>query len=85
MAAQGESAVGQRARQVMSESRIQWVHLDPAGPDAMRVGDVVSAEAGGLPTYRVVAIADQQAWLRDETHAVVRVAPVSRLLWKASR
>ena len=66
----------------MTESAIEWVHLDLAAPNALQVGDVVSAAAGGLPTYRVVALADQQAWVRDDDHAAIRLLPISRLHWK---
>ncbi len=65
----------------MTEPAVEWVHLDLAAPDALQVGDVVSADAGGLPTYRVVALADQQAWVRDD-QAAVRLLPISRLHWK---
>jgi hypothetical protein len=67
----------------MSEHQIQWVLLDHDAPDGVDVGDVVSAEPGGLPTYRVLAISGQQAWLRDDRHAVEMGLPLSRLHWKA--
>jgi hypothetical protein len=66
----------------MSQSRIEWVHLDAAAPDALRVGDLVSAAAGGMPTYRVIALAERQAWVRDELRAVAQWLPLSRLHWK---
>jgi len=70
----------------MTASAIEWVHLDLDAPHALRVGDVVSAAAGGLPTYRIVALADDgtggQAWVRDDDHAAVRLLPISRLHWK---
>ena len=66
----------------MIEPRIEWIHLDSDAPDALIEGDLVSAAAGGLPTYRVVAVADRMAWVRDEEHAVVRLLPISRLHWK---
>ena len=66
----------------MTEPAIEWIHLDLTAPDALKVGDVVSAAAGGLPTYRVVALADRQAWVRDDDHAEVRLLPISRVHWK---
>lgn len=66
----------------MTETAVEWIHLDLAAPDALKVGDVVSAAAGGLPTYRIVALADQQAWVRDDDHAAVRPMPINRLHWK---
>lgn len=68
----------------MNQSRIEWVHLDSVAPDTLRIGDVVSAAAGGLPIYRVLALADAGAWVRDEDHAAVRLLPISRLHWKFS-
>ena len=65
----------------MIAPRIEWIHLD--APSAVSVGDVVSAAAGGLPIYRVVALADREAWVRDENHAAIRRVPLERLLWKA--
>lgn len=66
----------------MTQSAIEWVHLDPDAKGSLSVGDIVSAAAGGLPTYLVVAVADQQAWVRDDAHAAVRLLPLSRLHWK---
>jgi hypothetical protein len=66
----------------MSPSRIEWVHLDSEAPGAVHVGDVVSAAAGGLPIYRIVALADRQAWVSDEAHAQVRLLPLGAMHWK---
>ena len=66
----------------MTAPRIEWIHLD--APEALGVGDVVSAAAGGLPIYQVVALADQGAWVRDEDHAAIRLMPIQRLHWKAA-
>lgn len=66
----------------MSPSRVEWIHLDASAPDALRVGDVVSAAAGGLPIYQVVALADRQAWVREETRPEIRLLPLGRLHWK---
>jgi hypothetical protein len=61
-------------------SALDWTLV---GKDAVQVGDIVSAEAGGMPIYRVVALADGQAWLREEEHAGDQVLPLGRLHWKA--
>ncbi len=66
----------------MTASTVEWIHLDSAAPDALRVGDVVSAAAGGLPTYRVVALSEARAWIWDEDHRAVREAPINQLYWK---
>ena len=65
----------------MSTAQIEWMHLDGVG--ALRIGDIVSAAAGGLPIYRVVALAGPEAWVQDDDHAAVRRLPLSRLHWRA--
>jgi hypothetical protein len=60
---------------------VDWVLLRN---EAVSVGDLVSADAGGLPIYRVVAIADGQAWLQDDRRAAVQVLPLDHLRWKVS-
>jgi hypothetical protein len=62
-------------------SAVDWVLSNPA---EVHVGDVVSADAGGMPTYRVVAIDQDEAVLEDERHAAVR-ARLERFPWKAGR
>lgn len=63
--------------------RIDWILLDTGEASAIAVGDLVSADAGGLPTYRVMAIEDGRAWLRDEARGLDCISPVSRFHWKA--
>ena len=60
---------------------VNWVLL---AEDAAKVGDIVSADAGGMPLYHVVALAEGRAWLRDEQHPVVQVLPLERFRWKAA-
>jgi hypothetical protein len=61
---------------------VDWVLLN--GEANIEVGDIVSTDAGGMPIYRVVALADGQAWLNDEDHAQPQVMPVERFRWKAA-
>ena len=63
----------------MNTHAIEWVLLDHDAPDGVAIGDVVSADAGGLPTYRVVAITGDEAWLHDERHASEYRLPRRRL------
>ncbi len=60
---------------------VDWVFLDKA---AVQIGDLVSADAGGMPTYRVVALEDGRAWLREGQHERIRVLPLARFRWKAA-
>lgn len=63
--------------------RVDWVLLDQAAQAGVQVGDLVSAEAGGTPTYRVLRLDDGRAWLRDEVRRMDRVSPLSLFHWKA--
>ena len=58
---------------------VDWVLDDK---DAVIVGDTVSADAGGMPVYRVVALADGVALLQTEEHAEMRQAPLECFPWK---
>ena len=50
-----------------------------------RVGDLVSADAGGMPIYRIVALDEGRAWLAGQAGAAeVREASLSRFCWKAA-
>lgn len=62
---------------------VEWVFLTK---DTVSVGDLVSADAGGMPIYRVVAIAiaEGRAWVQDEHDPAVHVMPLERFLWKAA-
>ena len=60
-------------------SAVNWIL---SSRDDVHVGDVVSADAGGMPTYRVMAIDKNEAVLEDEHHAALR-APLERFPWKA--
>jgi hypothetical protein len=64
--------------------RVDWVLLNEAAQAAVEVGDLVSVEAGGAPTYRVLRLDQGRAWLRDEARQMDCVAPLSQFHWKAS-
>jgi hypothetical protein len=61
-------------------SALQWVL---SSQDDVHVGDVVSADAGGMPIYKVMAILGREAVLEDEQHESV-TAPLDRFPWKAA-
>ena len=52
------------------------------GRSEVRAGDRVSAEAGGLPIYLVVALDGQAILLREERSGREHVAPLNTLRWK---
>jgi hypothetical protein len=60
-------------------SVVDWVLVDK---DAVSVGDTVSADAGGMPVYRVMGLANGVALLQDEQHADLRQAPLECFPWK---
>ena len=62
-------------------SAIDWVLV---ANDGVRVGDLVSTDAGGMPIYRVIAVDGGQAWLRGERDRAIRKAPLHRFHWKAA-
>jgi len=62
-------------------SAVDWVLWTP---EEVHVGDVISADAGGMPTYKVVAIDSGEAVLEDEHHAALR-ARLDRFPWKVAR
>ena len=64
-------------------ARIDWVCLDCAAIHDVRVGDVVSAAAGGMPIYLVMLVENGRVWLRDDRDGSDRVAPLSQFHWKA--
>lgn len=63
--------------------RVDWVLLDEAAQASVQVGDLVSVEAGGAPTWRVMKLGDGRAWLRDDQSGQDHVAPLSQFHWKA--
>jgi hypothetical protein len=67
----------------MSRMRIDWMLLNGLDAEPAQVGDLVSADAGGMPTYRVVAVDGDLARLLDAEHSREEISPLSRFRWKA--
>jgi hypothetical protein len=65
-----------------SAGAIEWTLLDHAAPQPVRVGDVVSAEAGGMPIYRVLAVGQSGAVLEHDTSRTTLVLPLDRFRWR---
>lgn len=66
-----------------SADEIEWIYLNLCADDAAQVGDLVSAEAGGLPIYRIMSLQDGRAWIRDLRDGSDRVTPLAAFHWKA--
>ena len=64
-------------------THIDWQYLDLPSDRTVRIGDLVSADAGGLPIYQVMALSGGRAWLREEHDGIDRIAPLSAFHWKA--
>jgi hypothetical protein len=64
--------------------RIDWELLDEAARGDVAVGDLVSVEAGGAPTWRVLKLADGRAWLRDDARQMDCISGTDQFHWRAS-
>ncbi|MDP3175590.1 MAG: hypothetical protein Q8M88_14250 [Phenylobacterium sp.] len=62
---------------------VDWVLLDPAASRSVQVGDRLSVDAGGMPIYRVKALAEDGFWLEDGRHPPLRIASLDAFRWKA--
>ncbi|MDQ2859462.1 MAG: hypothetical protein M3T55_01780 [Pseudomonadota bacterium] len=63
---------------------IEWQYLDSPTVGAIQVGERVSAAAGGLPIYRVMALGGGRAWLHDAQSGADKVMPITHFHWKAT-
>lgn len=59
---------------------LDWTSLTEG---CVTVGDIVSADAGGMPIYRVVAVDDGRAILQDLQRETTQTLPLDRFHWKA--
>ena len=64
--------------------RVDWELLDEAARREVAVGDLVSVEAGGAPTWRVLKLTEGRAWLRDEARDMDCISAISQFHWKAN-
>ncbi|MBV8684562.1 MAG: hypothetical protein JO111_16935 [Caulobacteraceae bacterium] len=62
---------------------IEWVYLDRADEGEVRQGELISADAGGMPIYRVISLSNGRAWLKDLRDGADRVCPLEEFHWKA--
>lgn len=63
---------------------VTWAPLDHAAREPVRPGDLISAEAGGLPIYRVVALEQGRAWVSTRPGAPARAMPLDGFWWRGS-
>lgn len=67
---------------MLSAPAVDWVPLDPAASEPVKVGDLVSADAGGLPIYRVMALEEGRAWVAVRPGAPQRMMPLDGFRWR---
>ncbi|HWA62543.1 MAG TPA: hypothetical protein VG939_14265 [Caulobacteraceae bacterium] len=63
-------------------NHVDWVLLDPSRGQGPVPGDLISADAGGMPVYQCLDVQDRRARVRDD-HGSEHVIPVARFRWKA--
>jgi hypothetical protein len=61
---------------------VGWSLIGGGETPAIRCGDWVSAEAGGLPIYEVMEIDRERLWLRDTMSRRDYVLPAQSLRWR---
>ncbi len=67
----------------MDVARIDWLYLHQDDERSVRVGEVVSADAGGMPIYRVMSRADGRAWLKNLDDDTDHLLPLRAFHWRA--
>jgi hypothetical protein len=65
-------------------SVVDWALLDHGSNEPVRVGDMVSSDAGGMPIYRVLAVDGGRALLEGEHHAAARHMPLAAFRWRGA-
>ena len=63
---------------------LDWAPLDHTAARPVEVGDLVSADAGGMPIYRVMAFEEGRAWVATATGAPARAVPLDSFRWRAA-
>jgi hypothetical protein len=62
---------------------LDWAPLDHAADEPVKVGDMVSSDAGGMPIYRVLAFEEGRAWVATRQGAPTLVMPLDGFRWRA--
>ena len=67
----------------MDVAQIDWLYLHEDDERSVRVGEFVSADAGGMPIYRVMSRADGRAWLKNVGDNSDHLLPLRDFHWRA--
>lgn len=68
--------------QTAAAHRLDWAPLDHTAARPVEVGDLVSADAGGMPIYRVLSLEEGRAWVATREGAPARAMPLDGFRWK---
>lgn len=63
---------------------VAWAPLDHSAREPVKIGDMVSAEAGGMPIYRVMALEEGRAWVATRQGAPARAMPLDSFNWRGA-
>jgi len=67
---------------MLTAHRLDWIPLDHAAAHPVEIGDMISADAGGTPIYRVMAFEQGRAWVAAGAGAPARVVALDGFRWK---
>ena len=67
----------------MDVAQIDWLYLHEDDERSVRIGELVSADAGGMPIYRVVSLSDGRAWLKNIDDGADHLMPLRSFHWRA--
>ena len=67
----------------MTFHAVQWTPLELGTPESVQVGDLVSADAGGMPIYKVMGFDAGRVMLAGDTSPAPRHMPLELFRWKA--
>jgi hypothetical protein len=62
--------------------QLDWALLDHTAREPVRVGDLISADAGGMPIYHVTACEPGRAWVAAAPGAPARAMSLDGFRWR---
>ena len=62
---------------------VQWTPLELGSAEPVQVGDLVSADAGGMPIYRVMGFEAGRPLLAGDMSPAPRHMPLELFRWKS--
>ena len=64
---------------------VDWAPLDHGAANPVSIGDIVSADAGGMPIYQVMAVEPGRAWVATQPSAAARAMPLTLFQWRSAQ